>query len=402
MKLHANYHTHTTFCDGSDSAEAVVQEAIRKDFTHLGFSGHMDPGVFMDFQAYTAEICRLQAAYRGKIDILRGAELDNVYDPCCVAGKRKTDAVQITHERGAASGTVFSETSGFEASGGSAKSKMPGGDIVEISNRCGGSTKSKMPGAEYTIGSTHFVPVPGSTVWSHTAAFGSHREGSENWDLIGVDGDIGLLHDQCKKYYNGDFYALSADYYRFEACVAERLHPTFIGHFDLITRFNDLSREDGGHFLGEQSERYLGPARRAMAALVPYGVPFEINCGAMNRGRKKEVYPRPELLRELHALGGEILISSDAHQKELLDGGFEEAMEVARWAGFTHTNLLVRGEKSEGQRSRNRTEALCDQEHREAERHPDRPYTWPQAERRVAKNTNADEGGLLYWQPVPL
>ena len=322
-ELKANYHTHTTFCDGSDTAEAVVQEALRKGFTHLGFSGHMDPGVSMDYDAYAQEICRLQAAYRDQIDILRGAELDNVYAPSCVAG---------AEARGSA---------------------------------------EAVPGAEFTIGSTHFVPVPGSAVWSAPAAFGTHREGSENWDLIGVDGDIGLLHDQCRQYYGGDFYALSADYYRFEAMVAARLHPTFIGHFDLITRFNDLSRADGGHFLDETSERYLLPARRAMEALVPYGLPFEINCGAVNRGRKKELYPRPELLRHLHALGGEIVISADAHQKELLDGGFEEAMELARWAGFTHTNLLVREPGADD-------------------------------DSRPAKNTKSDAGGTLYWQSLEL
>ncbi len=332
--LKANYHTHTTFCDGSDAAEAVVQEALRKGFTHLGFSGHMDPGVSMDYAAYAQEICRLQVAYRDRIDILRGAELDNVYDPSCVAGAEVPDSAgALPDALGTSAGEAF--------------------------------------GAEYTIGSTHFVPVPGSSVWSTPAAFGTHREGSENWDLIGVDGDIGMLHDQCRQYYGGDFYALSADYYRFEAMVAVRLHPTFIGHFDLITRFNDLSRADGGHFLDETSERYLLPARRAMEALVPYGLPFEINCGAVNRGRKRELYPRPELLRYLHALGGEILISADAHQKELLDGGFEEAMELARWAGFTHTNLLVRAAGADDVS-------------------------------RPAKNTKPDARGTLYWRTTAL
>lgn len=338
-KLKANYHTHTSFCDGSDAAEAVVQEALRKGFTHLGFSGHMDPGVSMDYAAYAQEICRLQAAYRDRIDILRGAELDAVYDPSCVAGAEvHGSAVAAQKDRTLSDAPRVSAGEAFSA-----------------------------PGAEYTIGSTHFVPVPGSSVWSTPAAFGTHREGSENWDLIGVDGDIGLLHDQCRQYYDGDFYALSADYYRFEAGVAARLHPSFIGHFDLITRFNDLARADGGHFLDETSERYLLPARRAMEALVPYGLPFEINCGAVNRGRKKELYPRPELLRHLHTLGGEIVISADAHQKELLDGGFEEAMEVARWAGFTHTNLLVRAAGADDAS-------------------------------RPAKNTKPDAGGTLYWR----
>ena len=71
------------------------------------------------------------------------------------------------------------------------------------------------------------------------------------------------------------------------------------------------------------------------------GIPFEINCGAYNRGRKKELYPNTVLLKKLKELGGEILISSDAHQKELLDGGFDFAVQKALECGFTHTNLLT-------------------------------------------------------------
>ena len=44
---------------------------------------------------------------------------------------------------------------------------------------------------------------------------------------------------------------------------------------------------------------------------VEQGVPFEINCGGVNRGRKAELYPRHELLHALHDFGGEILINSD-------------------------------------------------------------------------------------------
>lgn len=379
-ELKANYHTHTTFCDGSDAAEAVVKEALRKGFTHLGFSGHMDPGVSMDYDAYAQEICRLQAVYRDQIDILRGAELDNVYDPSCVAGAEVHGSAEAVPSA-LRINSVLPDAPGTSAAG-------------EVFGARGAHSGDgfAVAGAEYTIGSTHFVPLPGSSVWSVPAVFGTHREGSENWDLIGVDGDIGMLHDQCRQYYGGDFYALSADYYRFEAMAAARLHPTFIGHFDLITRFNDLSRADGGHFLDETSERYLLPARRAMEALVPYGLPFEINCGAVNRGRKKELYPRPELLRHLHVLGGEIVISADAHQKELLDGGFEEAMEVARWAGFTHTNLLVReaaqaSTRFHGESETQNAAVLMDSS---------------VSSLRPAKNTQADGGGTLYWQSMAI
>ncbi len=282
MQIKANYHTHTMFCDGSNSAEEVVLEAIKKGFTHIGFSGHMDPGVWMDFSQYVHEIERLQKKYSDNIDIIMGAELDNVYGP---------DAA---------------------------------------------------PNVEYHIGSTHFIPMLGSEVWEHTVPFGTHREQDSDTDIFGVDADPEIIHDSCKKYYAGDYYAMSERYYAFESLVCERLKPAFIGHFDLITRFNDLSKADGGHFLDETDERYLRPARKAMETLVKYGIPFEINCGAINRGRKAEAYPRIELLKHLKELGGEILISSDAHQKELLDGGFDDAISKAIEAGFDHINILVR------------------------------------------------------------
>ena len=38
--MKANYHTHTTWCDGKDSPEAVVLAAIGKGFAAIGFSSH--------------------------------------------------------------------------------------------------------------------------------------------------------------------------------------------------------------------------------------------------------------------------------------------------------------------------------------------------------------------------
>ena len=83
MPLLANYHTHTTFCDGTSTAEEQVQQALRLGFRHLGFSGHMDPDIHMVIQDYYKEIRRLRDKYAGQIEILCGVELDNIYDPRC-------------------------------------------------------------------------------------------------------------------------------------------------------------------------------------------------------------------------------------------------------------------------------------------------------------------------------
>lgn len=255
--LRANYHTHTVFCDGSDTPEEMVRAALGRGFLHLGFSGHMDPDIHMDWPAYMAEMGRLRALYGDRLDILAGVELDGVYDPACA------------------------------------------------------------PGAEYTIGSTHFLPVDSPVPMS-------------------VDNSPRMLQELCRDYYGGDWLALCRAYFELEAQVAERTSCTFVGHFDLVAKFNDELR-----FVDETDARYLGPALDAMEALVSEGVPLEINCGAVNRGLRRELYPRRELLCALRDFGGEIVISSDAHHAELIDGAFDVAVATAIECGFTHTNVLV-------------------------------------------------------------
>ena len=84
--IFANYHTHTTFCDGRDTPEQLVQESIRLGCPALGFSGHS----YTPYEAawmpkerilpYQAEIRRLQAVYSGQIRILLGIEQDYYSD----------------------------------------------------------------------------------------------------------------------------------------------------------------------------------------------------------------------------------------------------------------------------------------------------------------------------------
>ena len=259
--LRSNFHTHTTFCDGKDSPEAMVRAALDLGFTHLGFSGNMDSSIFVDMKSYSAEIERLKEQYKDRIDIIKGIELDVLIEP------------------------------------------------------------KEAEGAEYIIGSTHFVGLPADAP-------------------LPVDDTYEMLSTLCREYFSGDYYALAKAYYQLESTVYDKLHCTFIGHFDLVSRFNDTE-----HYLDEKDPRYLTAALETMEYLVSKDVPFEINCGAVNRGRKKELYPNSSLLRSLKEMGGEIIINSDAHSASLLNGGFELAVETAIACGFTHTNILEHDER---------------------------------------------------------
>ena len=255
----ANFHTHSVYCDGHDTPEAVASYAYANGFTHLGFSGHMDPEIIMDVDAYYKKIREVQELYKGKMDILRGIEYDLLFHADCLYD------------------------------------------------------------AEYYIGTVHNIKVDGEKT-------------------MPIDYSPDRFQKLCHEYFSDDYYALAGVYYDMEAQLSDLAGCTFIGHFDLITRFNDQL-----HYVDEADPRYRSRALEAMEHLVSQGIPFEINCGAVNRKRKAQLYPNMDLLKNLHDMGGEIFINSDAHEKELLCGAFDQAVAAAKACGFTHTNILEHG-----------------------------------------------------------
>ncbi len=83
MNTLQNLHTHTTYCDGKDTATEMIEAAIKKGFGGIGFSGHSymfySPGHSMSprgTEEYKAEITALKEKYKDKIDVFLGLEFD--------------------------------------------------------------------------------------------------------------------------------------------------------------------------------------------------------------------------------------------------------------------------------------------------------------------------------------
>ena len=82
----SNAHTHTTFCDGHDSARTMLDAAINKGFFALGFSSHS----YLDQEDWTmtrqgtldyiARIRQLKEDENGRIRVYLGTELDAMSD----------------------------------------------------------------------------------------------------------------------------------------------------------------------------------------------------------------------------------------------------------------------------------------------------------------------------------
>ncbi len=87
----SNPHTHTTWCDGANSVDAMVQSAMDEGFSDLGFTSHssapFDPGCagVQDMAAYQADVRRAAQQHGEKINISCGIEQD-YYSPRALDG----------------------------------------------------------------------------------------------------------------------------------------------------------------------------------------------------------------------------------------------------------------------------------------------------------------------------
>lgn len=172
--------------------------------------------------------------------------------------------------------------------------------------------------AEYAIGSTHCL--------------------SKDGEYFSVDESEAVSEAAVRRFWGGDWYAFVREYYELEATVYERTHCDWVGHFDLLTKFNEGYR----HF-DETADAYLEPALAAMKKLNAQGLPFEINTGAISRGYRTQPYPSHILLKELKQMGGRIMINSDSHQASTIAYRFDQAVRLALECGFTRTCVLRPG-----------------------------------------------------------
>ena len=87
MSGKTNFHTHSVYCDGKDTLEELVEQALAMGMDALGFSGHsftpFDQSYCMslkDTLEYQKEVRALKEKYRGKIKLYLGIEQD-FYSP---------------------------------------------------------------------------------------------------------------------------------------------------------------------------------------------------------------------------------------------------------------------------------------------------------------------------------
>ncbi len=164
-------------------------------------------------------------------------------------------------------------------------------------------------GFDYVIGSVHYFHL-----------------GEE---YIDVDESAEIQLDAASKYFGGDMIKLACHYFDEVASLPEKFDLDIVGHFDLVTKFN----EDKSLF-DENDARYKHAGEKAIERLADCGAVFEINTGAISRGFRTSPYPGKYFLNIIRECGARITYSSDSHSKDSIACAFNEAIALAKECGF--------------------------------------------------------------------
>ncbi len=170
---------------------------------------------------------------------------------------------------------------------------------------------------DYVIGSLHYVVKDGV--------------------FMDVDNTADMMVENVEKYFNGDYKAYVKSYYDNLRDIVEKTNADIVGHFDLVTKFNE-----GNKYFDENADWYRELALDTTRCIARHKPLFEVNTGAIARGYRTKPYPAKFILEEINKLGCDIVITSDCHNAENLGYAFEEAIEYVKGCGFGKVRILTK------------------------------------------------------------
>ena len=162
---------------------------------------------------------------------------------------------------------------------------------------------------DYVIGSVHYLCLQG--------------------EMCSVDLSAEATRDAIIRHCGGDPIAYAKAYFESVARVEDDTQCDIIGHFDLLTKFDERAA-----IFDTNDPRYIKAGLEALDALLEKDVIFEVNTGAISRGYRTTPYPSPIFLRRIAEKRGNVILSSDAHNKDHLTYGFDAAVQIIKASGI--------------------------------------------------------------------
>ena len=314
-----NLHTHTTFCDGNNSISEMISSALHKDFDVLGFSGH-------SFTYFDKSYCMSEEETLQYIEGVNSAKEFFIKDPERAANfyaydmdYRKPLRIYLGVEQ-----DLYSDKPALRKPRGIFNPGTPEGVY------------------DYIIGSTHAFRLNWNELEYYVRDLHTYREpdlngvtDSDDGVYLYVDYSLEAMEWAIANIFKGDPLTFAEWYFLDEGRIVDETDCDIVGHFDLLTKFNEQKKlfEETSPRFKRSRDHALEMIFRSFKAKGRTPI-FEINTGAMAKGYRTTPYPSQETLGIIREMGGRIVINSDCHKAELLDYCLEEAERYALNAGF--------------------------------------------------------------------
>ncbi len=168
---------------------------------------------------------------------------------------------------------------------------------------------------EYIIGSVHYIEKDGV--------------------YLPLDESASKTRENVEKYYGGDALAYCEDYYQLVGDLYNKTKCHIIGHFDLITKFNEIDP-----IIDTTHPRYVKAYTGALEKLKNTPVIYEINTGAISRGYRTTPYPSDEIIDIIAGQSKPFVICSDTHSTSTIACSLESEAKRLKQKGYSYITSL--------------------------------------------------------------
>lgn len=142
----------------------------------------------------------------------------------------------------------------------------------------------------------------------------------------------------CLELFNYDAVKMGEHYFSYFCDYILKRRPDMIGHYDLITKFDEKYTD-----LFLNNSKYCSVAEKYLNTIVDLGLIFEANTGAIARGLRKRIYPAENLLYIIKNSNSGLCLASDSHIIDTLDAEFEETRKYLKDFGFRCVYSFIDG-----------------------------------------------------------
>jgi len=174
--------------------------------------------------------------------------------------------------------------------------------------------------ADYTIGSVHYIYDKESA--KYYSVDGSAEDVKTTFAVLG----------------RGDNRICVEAYYLELIRVIRQYKPDIVGHLDIIKK-----RNQGDIYFSENEKWYKKLIDMVLDEIALSQRIVEVNTGSLLCKVLKDTYPSNWILEKCCQRKIPIVLNSDAHQAQDIDGFFGEAITILRQIGFTQRRILRAG-----------------------------------------------------------